>query len=196
MIKNKIKAFLATPRGKLIAAGSLMFLSLAFMLLSMAGGSGNWFAGMNDLKALNAEIATAQKQYAQLQLRENILKTTEKNYRSLLASVESTEDVSPESALRGAVEKSAAQAGLQLQSIGAARETTLNGDLLLYEIDFSGGGEGAKISEFLLAFDAFAPRVFWRKFDLRNGGGRGPGPAGVSFSGTVGMLLKQSGGKK
>ncbi|MGE4301331.1 MAG: hypothetical protein AB7F40_06985 [Victivallaceae bacterium] len=194
-MKKKLKAFLATPRGKLIAAGSAMAVSLLFLLFNLAGNSGKWFAGKSDLDTLKNDIATAQKQYSQLMQRENAFKIIEKNYRALLATAETPGDSSPESALRGAVEKSAAQAGLQLQSIGAARESTVNSDLAMYEIDFAGGGESAKISEFLLALDAFSPRIFWRKFEIRNGG-HGPGPAGITFSGTLGMLIKQSGGRK
>ncbi len=195
MIKKKLKAFLSTPKGKLIASGAAMAASLLFLLLNLAGSSGKWFAGKSDLDALRNDIAVAQKQHSALLQKEIALKAVEKNYRSLLTTAGIPGEVSPDTVLRAAVEKSAAQAGLQLQSIGAARESAVNSDLAVYEIDFSGGGETAKISEFLLALDAFAPRVFWRKFEIRNGG-RGPGPAGITFSGTLGVLMKQSGDKK
>lgn len=185
-MKEKLKALLATPKGKLAAAGIFMCLALLFMLVNLSsGGMADFFSGEAGVNALRAEIQNAKKRHSTLLARESELKRQDKLYAAIAENASRDQDAAEQ--LRSTVAAAAQTSGVTLNSIGSARTTSLGDDLTLIEIDLNGSGSPETVVELLLALEAAETPAAWRKLELRTGG-RGPMAGQMQLSGTVGAV--------
>lgn len=194
-MKLKIKKILSTPAGKLAAAAAVMTISLLLLAVNSLDISGGWLSGASGVRQLQAELNAKYEKYNQLVAADNALKVREKQYEVLRRSAlrsDSGTDADTAEILRRNVEKSAAEAGLQLNNAGAVRAGALNAEITAYELELSGGAAPENIAEFLLVLNRTQPRAQWRKFELRTGRGPGADAGNLNFSGTL-LLLESHG---
>ncbi len=126
-----------------------------------------------------------KKKYAEVQLQDSEMKQLEATYNSAIkAALTKNEDAA--SILRNALELGAAKGGIELNSVSAVRNSNLNNEVVLYEIDLSGFAGLEELATMIYAIESAENSVCWRKLELRVGGRMAE--SSVAFSGTLGLI--------
>ena len=168
MTKAEIKAFFATPKGKLTGAVGALLLCWAIILPTMFG---DFFTSSDDprqLRALENEIKKQRVLYEKQLEQKKQLDDLRSQYRAMLANAWVTErDGMVEIGLRQKVSDAAAKLEFKLHSLGAVRINRVNNDLSHGEIDVNGAETLDVVMKFISEISKLRPAVSWRRLDLR-----------------------------
>ena len=167
MTTTAIKAFLATPKGKLVAACSALVLCWIILLpilfgdLFRSGGASGAKGELELKKARNACVAAeAQKHEADL-LRERYRRMIEGAWRE-------ERDGMIEVGMRRLVGDAADSVeNFKLQNLGSVRNSRINHELYCGELDVTASDTLDKIAAFLAAIQKVSPELNWRRLELR-----------------------------
>ncbi|MBN2642728.1 MAG: hypothetical protein JXR78_13825, partial [Victivallales bacterium] len=99
-------------------------------------------------------------------------------------------DGEPGHALRKLIETAAADTGLKLTSLGALRESKLENELKIYELNLSASANLEQIMRFIMELEASTPKLYWSQLNFRPDNSRNP--ENVHFNGTVKAVVIHS----
>ena len=166
MTTTEIKAFLATPKGKLIAACSALVLCWIILLPILFGdffktGASGARGELELKKARNAcAAAEAQKREAD---------ALRARYRRMIDGAWREErDGMIEVGMRRLVGDAADSVeNFKLQNLGSVRNSRINHELYCGEVDVTASDTLDKIVAFLAAIQKVSPELNWRRLELR-----------------------------
>ena len=168
MTKADIKAFFATPKGKLAGAIGALVLCWAIILPTMFG---DFFVSTDDpqqLRVLENEIKRQRSLYEKQLEQKKQLDALRSQYQSMLANAWAIErDGMVEIGLRQKISDAASKLEFKLQSLGAVRINRINNDLSSGEIDINGSESLDVVMNFIYEISKVRPAVSWRRLDLR-----------------------------
>jgi hypothetical protein len=99
-------------------------------------------------------------------------------------------DGDPAHALRKLIETAATDTGLKLASLGALRESKLENELKIYELNLSASAEIEQIMKFIMELEASTPKLYWSQLNFRPDNSRDP--KSVHFNATVKAVVIES----
>lgn len=168
MTTTAIKAFLATPKGKLIAACSalalcwLILLPILFGDFFRSGGAAAGARGELELKKARNACAAAEAQKREAD-------ALRAQYRRMIDGAWREErDGMIEVGMRRMVGDAADSVeNFKLQNLGSVRNSRINHELYCGEVDVTASDTLDKIVAFLAAIQKLSPELNWRRLELR-----------------------------
>ena len=166
--KEQIRAFLATPKGKLVAACALMGLCWVILLLYFFGDTIAAFGDPQSLKKAQRELLRQKSEYEKISVRYEELQEQKKRYRTILDSawVESREE-QVKTKLHNNVTAAASKLEFKLSRIGSVNIGRLNNQLYYADIDIAADGNLDEIINLIAAMEDIRPAPTWRQLTLR-----------------------------
>lgn len=168
MNRDRLKAFLKTPKGKLITVLIAFGFSQIFLL--------NWLFGgiITDLPD-HAKIVAAQKELLRARETFQAVEKTVKEHDNLrqqyrkiaLLGWNQDKHGMVETALRQQIAGAATKLDLKLNTIGSVRLSRINRDFYFAELDISGNTTLEEFAKLLGAIQELTPQPQWRRLDLR-----------------------------
>ena len=156
--REQIRAFVATPKGKLIVACSCLALCWIFLLLYFFGDSITAFGNPKSLAKAKAELAKAKDEYDKVRVTYEKLQAEKKRYREILASAWSGggED-RVKTLLHNSITAAASRLEFRLDRISSVKIDRLNGELYYAEVDISAAGKLDEIVTLIAALEDIRP---------------------------------------
>lgn len=99
-------------------------------------------------------------------------------------------DGEPGHALRKLIETAAVDSGIKLASLGALRESKLDNQLKICELNLSASAEIEQIMKFIMELEASTPKLYWSQLNFRPDNSRDP--KSVNFNATVKAVVIES----
>lgn len=168
MTKAEIKAFFATPKGKLAGALGALVLCWAIVLPTMFG---DFFTSSDDpqrIRSLENDIKRQRSIYEKQLVQKKQLDDLRARYREILTNAWITEQHGMvEIGMRQMVSDAAAKLEFRLHSIGAVRVNRINNELSSAEIDIRGAESLEIVMKFISEISKLRPALSWRRLDLR-----------------------------
>ncbi len=166
--REQIRAFAATPKGKLVIAGALMVTSWIFLVgyffsdsISAFGDSESLSRARTQLKRTRAAHEQIAENYAELQ-------EQKKRYRAVAAAAwRESRDGQVETALRQKITEAVAKLEFKLSSLGSVNTGRINNELYYADIDVSAEGKLDEIANLIAALEDIRPAPIWKRLNLR-----------------------------
>ncbi len=168
MTREQFRAFLATPKGKLVAVCTLMVASWIFLLFYFFGDALAAFGNPRSLDTAKQELK--RQRAAHRKVAEKFAEWTEqkKRYRAIVTGAwKASLDGPVETALRQKVADAAAALEFRLSSLGSVATGRINNDLYYADIDVSAEGGLDEIIKLISALEAIRPAPVWKRLSLR-----------------------------
>ena len=167
-MNQKVSEFLKTPNGKLIAAVSVLVLVWVIILLSYLDGLDSLFPDARSIADAKRELVNCRKSY------EKALEETRQNEKLLKDYNQMIENAWREekhgmvdTEFRRLVSTAARSVELTLDSLGAVKSSRINADFYNAELDISARANYEDVIKFFKAVEKIAPKVSWRRIDIR-----------------------------
>jgi hypothetical protein len=169
MRKENIKAFLSTPRGKLVASCSALVICWIIVLPMIFGDFFSSGVSGGDISSLELELKKAKKAYEEQLDKKSKAETIRKKYTRLSERAWHEEaggmiEVDMRQMVYDAAEK---VEDFKLATVGSVRRVNINDELYCGEIDVTASDHLDKIVAFVEAVDKSDPDLSWSKLDLR-----------------------------
>ena len=167
--KAKIKAFVSTPKGRLIAACGA--LALVWAILIPIVFADFFFSSSNTVSIydLKQELIVARRKLEGLEKQKKVLDKAKKDYKSLIDDAwRNGKDGMVEVALRQKiVDATTKQEDFKLSNIGSVRTAKLNDELYVAEIDVSVADTLDRVMNFVAEVAKIRPALTWKRLDIR-----------------------------
>ncbi|MDD3154008.1 MAG: hypothetical protein PHS41_04015 [Victivallaceae bacterium] len=168
-MKDQLKAFLATKRGKTIAWIALAVFWIVLLSIWIAP-SDTLFPDAADLKRKRTELKKLSQENTELTAKIKEFDALKKRYKTMRETVWTPErDGDVETEFRVRVRNAATGANLTVNNLGSVRTSRINPELFYAEIDIQAVGTIEIITDFLRRIAAESPAMGWRRLDLRIG---------------------------
>ena len=166
MTVAEIKAFLATPKGRLVAACSALVLCWIILLPILFG---DFFASGASGARGELELKKARNACAAAEAQKSEADALRGRYRRLIDGAWREErDGMIEVGMRRRVSEAADSVeNFKLQNLGPVRNSRINHELYCGELDVTASDTLDKIAGFLAAIQQVTPELRWRRLELR-----------------------------
>ena len=149
-MNRNFKAFLKTPKGKLLLACAALLLSWIFLLLQFSGDLSAWLPNESRKEAMNREIRKYRAEQQTQLTKQKAIDALRKRCRDIVAAGwQVRRDGDPAVLLRQKIETAAREVELPLENIGSVRTTGISSDLYFAEMDLSTSAPFETIVRFL-----------------------------------------------
>lgn len=167
-MKQRISVFLADPKGKLIAAVSVLVLVWIVILATSIDGLDSLMPDEADIAEVKREMIRQQKSYDKAReekqksdkLYADYKKVIEEAWREDKHGMVDTE-------FRRLISQAARSVSLALDSLGAVKSSRINTDFYYAELDVSVRANYEDVVKFIKAVEQVTPHVTWRRIDIR-----------------------------
>lgn len=168
MNREQIKAFIATPKGKLIAVCSLLALSWVFLLFYFFGDTIAAIGDPQSLDSARRELKRVRAQCAETTEKFEEWEGQKKRYRAIVSGAwRESRDGQVETALRQKVTDAVSAMNFKLSSLGSVSTGRINNDLYYADIDISAEGALDEIVKLISALESIEPAPRWKRLNLR-----------------------------
>ena len=168
MTREQIRAFVATPKGKLLVACSLMVLSWMFLFFYFFSDTLSALGDPESLAKATTELKRAQAANAQISERYDELMEQKKRYKAVAAAAwRESRDGQVETVLRQKITEAVAQLEFKLSSLGSVNTGRINNELYFADIDVSAEGNLEEIVKLISALEDIRPAPVWKRLTLR-----------------------------
>lgn len=166
--KEQIRAFVATPKGKLAVACLCLVLCWIFLLLYFFSDSLTAFGDPKSLKKAKDNLAKLEKTYREVRGSNAGVLAKQERYRKLLASAykEGDED-KVKTVLHNKITEAANKLEFKLSRISSVNINRLNSELYYAEVDVTAEGKLDEIVALINALEAIDPKPVWKQLELR-----------------------------
>ena len=166
MTRAEIKAFLATPKGRLVAACSALLLCWIILLPILFG---DFFRGGVSGARGELELKKARNACAAAEAQKREADALRARYRRMIDGAWREErDGMIEVGMRRLVGDAADSVeNFKLQNLGSVRNSRINHELYCGEVDVTASDTLDKIVAFLAAIQKVSPELNWRRLELR-----------------------------
>lgn len=166
--REQIRAFIATPRGKLAAAGAALALCWLFLLVYFFGDAITAFGNPRSLENARRDLTRQQTEYRKVRVRYDELQAQRKSYRGIVESAcrESGED-RVKTKLHNSITAAAAKLEFKLSRISSIAISRLNGELYCADVDIAADGKLDEVIALIAALEEIDPKPVWKQLVLR-----------------------------
>ena len=166
--KEQLRAFIATPKGKLIVACSALALCWIFLLVYFFGDTIVVLGNPDSLEKARRELARQQAEYEKVRIRHDEMLRDKKRYRELSDSAwrESRED-QVKNKLHNNITAAASKLEFKLSRIGSVNIGRLNSKLYYADVDIAAEGKLDEIINLIAAMEDIRPAPTWKQLVLR-----------------------------
>ncbi len=166
--KEQIRAFVATPKGKLVVACAVLVLCWVVLLVYFFGDAITAFGDPRSLEKAKRELARQKSEYEKIRVRYDELQEQKKRYRAITGSAweESRED-QVKTKLHNNVTAAASKLEFKLSRIGSVNIGRLNNELYYADIDLAADGNLDEIINLIAAMEDIRPAPSWKQLVLR-----------------------------
>ena len=168
MTREQVKAFLATPKGKLIAVCSLLGLCWIFLFFYFFGDTLSALGDPQSVDKAEKELKRLRAQNTSVAERYDEFMAQRKRYNAIItdAWLESR-DGQVETALRQKITDAVTAIEFKLSSLGSVNTGRINNDLYYADIDVSAEGAMDEIFKLISALEGIRPAPVWKRLNLR-----------------------------
>ena len=168
MTREQVKAFLATPKGKLIAVCSLLGLCWIFLFFYFFGDTLSALGDPQSVDKAEKELKRLRAQNTSVAERYDEFMAQRKRYNAIItdAWLESR-DGQVETALRQKITDAVTAIEFKLSSLGSVNTGRINNELYYADIDVSAEGAMDEIFKLISALEGIRPAPVWKRLNLR-----------------------------
>lgn len=166
--KEQLRAFIATPKGKLLTACALLALCWLILLLYFFGDTIAAFGDPQSLKKAQKELVRQKSEHEKIRARYDELQEQKKRYRAISGSAwgESREE-QVKTKLHNNVTAAASKLEFKLSRISSVNIGRLNNELYYADIDIAADGNLDEIINLIAAMEDIRPAPTWKQLVLR-----------------------------
>jgi len=166
--KEQIRAFVATPKGKLIIACSMLALCWIFLLAYFFGDTIAVLFDSGILEKSRKELVRQQAEYEKIRVRYDEQQLERKRYRELTESAwrESREE-QVKNKFHNSVTAAASKLEFKLSRIGSVNIGRINSKLYYADVDLAAEGKLDEIVTLIAAMEDIRPAPTWKQLVLR-----------------------------
>ena len=166
--KEQIRAYVATPRGKLLVACALLALCWLILILYFFGDTIAAFGDPQSLEKAQRELARRKSEYEKVRVRYDELQELKKNYRAISESAwGETREEQVKTKLHNNVTAAASKLEFKLSRIGSVNIGRLNNQLYYADIDIAADGNLDEIINLIAAMEDIRPAPSWKQLTVR-----------------------------
>ena len=157
--REQIRAFVATPRGKLIVACACLALCWIFLLAFFFGDSITAFGNPKSLAKAKAELVKVRADYDRIRVDYDRMQGERKRYRDILGAAWSGggEDRLT-TLLHNSITAAASRLEFRLDRISSVKIDRLNGELYYAEVDINAAGKLDEIITLIAELEDLRPK--------------------------------------
>jgi len=163
----QLKKFLATPKGKLTGALTLLGACWGGILLYYCASFLLDVPSNQRLASMRMDLKRQQNLYESTAVKAAEADKVRKRYEEMTASAWSAEDGNVETELRLKISEAARAGELKLNQLGSVRIERINNELYFAEIDISATGSLTDVMRFISTVSALKPKIYWKRMDMR-----------------------------
>jgi len=166
--REQIRAYIATPKGKLLAACALLAFCWLILALYFFGDTIAALGDPQSLRKARLELARQRSEYEKVSVRYDELQDLKKRYRAISDSAwgESREEL-VKTKLHNNVTAAASKLEFKLSRIGSVNIGRLNNELYYADIDIAADGNLDEIVNLIAAMEDIRPAPSWKQLTLR-----------------------------
>ena len=166
--KEQLRAFVATPKGKLAVACAGLLLCWIFLLVYFFGDTISALGNPQSLEKAEKELARQRAENAKVRIRYDELVGQKKRYRAIVDSAwkESREE-QVKTKLHNSITAAAAKLEFKLSRIGSVKIERLNSKLYCAEVDITAAGKLDEIINLIAAMEDIMPATEWKQLAIR-----------------------------
>lgn len=166
--KEQIRAFVATPKGKLIVACAGLVLCWTVLLVYFFGDTITAFGDPRSLEKAKRELARQKSEYDKVKVQYDELQAQKKRYRAISdAAWEESREDQVKTKLHNNVTAAASKLEFKLSRIGSVTIGRLNNELYYADIDIAADGTLDEIINLISAMEDIRPAPSWKQLTLR-----------------------------
>ena len=168
MTRERIKAFISTPKGKLIAVCSLLAVCWIFLFFYFFGDLLSALGDPQSVDNAEKELKRVRAQHAAVAERYEELVSQRKRYNAVISGAWlESRDGQVETALRQKITEAVTAIEFKLSSLGSVNTVRINNDLYYADIDVSAEGAMDEIFKLISALEGIRPAPVWKRLNLR-----------------------------
>ena len=158
--KEQLRAFIATPKGKLAVACAGLLLCWIFLLFYFFGDTLSAFGDSKSLEKAEQELTRQNAENAKVRIRYNEVEGQKKRYREIIGSAwkESREE-QVKNKLHNSITAAAARLEFKLSRISSVKIDRLNSKLYCAEVDIAAAGKLDEIINLIAAMEEILPAI-------------------------------------
>ena len=166
--RERFRAFIATPRGKLAIAGAGLVLCWVFLLLYFFGDDIAAIGDPGSLEKARRDLARQKTEYDKVRVDYDALEAQKKRYREITGSAwkESREE-QVKTKLHNSITQAAAKLEFKLSRIGAVNIGRLNNEVYYADVDIAADGKLDEIVNLIAALEDIRPAPVWKQLVIR-----------------------------
>ena len=166
--KEQIRAFIATPKGKLAVAGACLVLCWVFLFVYFFGDAITAIGDPKSLEKARKDLAKQKAEYDKVRVDYDELEAQKKRYRRIIDSAwkESRED-QVKNKLHNSVTAAASKLEFKLSRIGSVNIGRLNNEVYYADIDIAADGKLDEIVNLIAALEDIRPAPVWKQLVIR-----------------------------
>ena len=166
--KEQIRAFVATPKGKLAIAGACLILCWVFLLVYFFGDAITAIGDPKSLEKARKDLDRQKAEYDKVRVDYDELESQKKRYREITDSAwkESRED-QVKNKLHNSITQAAAKLEFKLNRIGAVNIGKLNNEVYYADVDIAADGKLDEIVNLIMAMEDIRPAPVWKQLVIR-----------------------------
>ena len=158
--KEQVRAFVATPKGKLAVACAGLLLCWIFLLVYFFGDTISAFGDSQSLEKAKKELARQSAENAKVRIRYNELARQKKRYRAIVDSAwKENREEQVKNKLHNSITAAAAKLEFKLSRIGSVKIDRLNSKLYCAEVDITAAGKLDEIINLIAAMEEILPAI-------------------------------------
>lgn len=166
--KEQIRAFIATPKGKLAVAGACLILCWVFLLLYFFGSYITAFGDPKSLEKAQKELDKQKGEYDKALGPYKELEEQKKHYRAICDSAwKNLRENEVKNKLHNSVSAAAAGLEFKLSRIGSVSTGKLNNELYYADVDIVAEGKLDEIVNLIMAMEDIRPAPVWKQLVIR-----------------------------
>lgn len=166
--KEQIRAFVATPRGKLTVACAALALCWVVLFVYFFGDTIAALGDPRSLEKAQRELARQKSEYDRIRVRYDELQELKKSYRAISdAAWEESREDQVKTKLHNNVAAAASKLEFKLSRIGSVNIGRLNNELYYADIDLVADGNLDEIINLIAAMEDIRPAPTWKQLTLR-----------------------------
>lgn len=166
--KEQIRAFVATPKGKLAVAGACLAVCWVFLLVYFFGDAITAIGDPKSLEKARKDLARRKTEYDKVRVDYEELEKQKKRYGEITASAwkESRED-QVKTKLHNSITAAASKLEFKLNRIGSVNIGRLNNELYYADVDIAADGKLDEIVNLIAAMEDIRPAPVWKQLVIR-----------------------------
>ena len=168
MTREQIRNFLSTPKGKLIAACSLLAVCWIFLFFYFFGDTLSALGNPRSVENAEKELKQLRTQHAGVAEKYEEYVAQRKRYNDVISGAWlESRDGQVETALRQKITEAVTAIEFKLSSLGSVNVVRINNDLYYADIDVSAEGAMDEIFKLISALEGIRPAPVWKRLNLR-----------------------------